>query len=421
MSYTCKEGYEFTGSPVALPSPVTWIPFGGAEYYLATDYYTDSWQAARVKCQALGGDLASITSFAVQKFLTETFGELGHKKWIGGRLGGSGHYEWVSGEPVEYKHFSCGLSPSRECLAMREDDEGKWEDRDCSEDDIDRFICQRGSSNIPFWQEVTAYGRTFGQVAHLESSCVTSYQAAVASCLSYGGKIASLPFTAAAEVVEREFGPHATTDIWVGLNDIQTEGTLVWEAGETYEEKVFPLLGLEEPLNSAARDCVVLSKTDFTLKMVECVPASYYGQVCMKGGSFSKSSYYNPLLHCESVICVQILPPSTSPKLSETSASCPPTTSRCSGGPTARRSAAPSAVCTVSRPTSSPTGAPIVTVRLQMIPAPPLWTASTSMAGLQAPVCLTATPLPLGAGRRKDKPLIVVLVGISEGLEPSAL
>ena len=173
---------------------------------------------------------------------------------------------------------------------MREDDDGKWEDLDCTEDDIDRFICQRGSSSIPFWAEVTAYGKTFGQMAHLESSCVSSYQAARASCLSYGAQLASLPFTAAAQLVETEFGPHSTTDIWVGLNDIETEGTLLWENGESYVEKVFPLWGLQEPKNSASRDCVVLSKADYTLQMVECVPTNYYGQLCMKGGSFSESS-----------------------------------------------------------------------------------------------------------------------------------
>ena len=146
MTYTCKDGYEFREEPVALPSPVTWIPFGGAEYYLGRDISADSWQAARVKCQALGGDLASITSMEVQKFLNETFQALNHKKWIGGRLAGPGNYEWVNGAPVEFKHFSSGLSPSLECLAMNGDDDGKWEDQNCTKNDIDRFFCQRGST-----------------------------------------------------------------------------------------------------------------------------------------------------------------------------------------------------------------------------------------------------------------------------------
>ena len=148
MTYTCNDGYEFRGEPVAVPSPVTWIPFSGAEYYQGWDTSADSWQAARVKCLALGGDLVSINSLEVQQFLNETFQDLDKKKWIGGRLVGSGTYEWVNGATVEFKHFKSGLSPSLECLAMGSEDDGKWEDQDCTKSDIDRFICQKGSSSL---------------------------------------------------------------------------------------------------------------------------------------------------------------------------------------------------------------------------------------------------------------------------------
>ena len=149
VTFTCNEGYEFREDPVALPSLVTWIPFGGSEYYQGRDSSADSWQAARVRCQALGGgaDLASITSLAQQNFLTETFTDLGYKKWIGGRLAGAGNYQWLNGDSLDFKHFSYGLNPTKECLAMKEDDGGKWEDQDCTKYDIDRFICQRESSN----------------------------------------------------------------------------------------------------------------------------------------------------------------------------------------------------------------------------------------------------------------------------------
>ena len=146
MTFTCYDGYEFRGDPVALPSQVPWVAFGGAEYYLGRDSSADSWQAARVKCQALGGDLASITSLEIQTFLTETFQDLHQRKWIGGRLAGPGTYQWVNGVVMEFKHFSSGLSPKLECMVMKEDDGGKWEDEDCMKYNIDRFICERESS-----------------------------------------------------------------------------------------------------------------------------------------------------------------------------------------------------------------------------------------------------------------------------------
>ena len=303
VTYTCRKGYEFLEDPVSVttPEPTTqgpstttttttttttvnvWTSFAGAEYYMGTDSGTDSWEQARAKCQALGGDLASITSFPVQKFLSDTFQDLQHNKWIGGKRTTSGTYEWVNGDAFEFTDYSCGLSPSKECLAMGS--EGRWEDQDCSRSDIDRFLCQKGSSSIQFWKDVEGYGKTFGQLSHLESSCVTSAQQAAQTCAGYGALLASLPFTSALELVQAEFGSHMTKPLWIGLNDRQSEGTFVWEDGSSQDDSLFKKWDKNSPENTESLDCVVLN-TGFKWELTDCSSTNSYGQLCMKGGPF---------------------------------------------------------------------------------------------------------------------------------------
>ena len=79
--------------------------------------------------------------------------------------------------------------------------------------------------------------------------------------------------------------------MWVGLNDRQAEGTLVWENGESYDESLFENWGTNEPKNEETKDCVVVSSSDFKWRMTDCSSTSHYGYLCMKGGSFGKNIY----------------------------------------------------------------------------------------------------------------------------------
>ena len=94
--------------------------------------------------QELGGDLASVPSFAVQKFLIDTFQDLDKDKWLGGQQSG-GAFTWVTGDTYLYQHNKCdfSLSSDKACLKMSGGDSGQWDGEDCSST-LDTFICQKG-------------------------------------------------------------------------------------------------------------------------------------------------------------------------------------------------------------------------------------------------------------------------------------
>ena len=94
--------------------------------------------------QELGGDLASVPSFAVQKFLMDTFQDLDKDKWLGGKQSG-GAFTWVTGDTYLYQNNKCdfSLSSDKPCLKMSGGDSGQWDGEDCSST-LDTFICQKG-------------------------------------------------------------------------------------------------------------------------------------------------------------------------------------------------------------------------------------------------------------------------------------
>ena len=163
---------------------VEWRQFQGAEYFLGSDPSIDSWEMARQHCQGLGADLASVPSWAVQKWLLDTYQRLDQDKWIGGRQT-SGAFAWVDGAAWDYTYTECGfqVESDKQCLKMKKDRSGLWEGGSCDDATVDAFICQKGSSTSQQWTSISG-----AQFAHMESECVTSWQGAVDTCTRYSGQ-----------------------------------------------------------------------------------------------------------------------------------------------------------------------------------------------------------------------------------------
>lgn len=67
--------------------------------------------------------------------------------------------------------------------------------------------------------------------------------------------------------------------MWIGLNDIETEDTLVWKNGETYQFTSWADTG---GANDEASDCVVMTSA-FQYENKTCSDTQVSGQLCMKG------------------------------------------------------------------------------------------------------------------------------------------
>jgi hypothetical protein len=89
--------------------PVEWrvAEGGNGHWYAFTDEYA-RWPDARAQAQAMGGDLATITTAAENGFLTSSFA--GRRFWLGGRRSQSNFsvFEWVTGEPWSYSSWAPG-------------------------------------------------------------------------------------------------------------------------------------------------------------------------------------------------------------------------------------------------------------------------------------------------------------------------
>jgi hypothetical protein len=96
-----------------------------------------------------------------------------------------------------------------------------------------------------------AAGFVVGADGHcfVKSPTPTSRAMAQSTCTSLGGALATI--TDATENVN--VASLGTTDRWIGLNDLTTEGTFQWPTGEGVSYTNWPV---GEPANTGANDCV---------------------------------------------------------------------------------------------------------------------------------------------------------------------
>ena len=296
ITYTCKKGYEFIEEvPLVTPVPTTttttttpgtttlsnlWKEFAGAHYYLGNSADTDSWDIARQKCQSLNAnaDLASVTSWSVQKFLIDTFPDmLGEEVWIGGKQV-SGAFTWINGDTYEYQYTDCGFQvDDKLCLRFRKDKDWRWDREDCATNNIDYFLCQTGTSTAKFWNTING-----AEFSHLENDCIVTADAAQASCQSYGGHLASVLTRNTLDQLQTTFRPESTQRMWIGLHDSNTEETLEWRNGDAYHFTHWSSSGDD---NDDDTDCVSLSPDNFHFKNNSCDSSSINGYICQKGST----------------------------------------------------------------------------------------------------------------------------------------
>ena len=96
-------------------------------YSIQTDTLT--WEAARNSCVALGGDLAAVTSVAVQAKLFDL--ESSVDFWIGGNdLTSDTTFSWINGDAWVYDNWNTNQPnhlTEQDCVKMKKNT-GRWDD-----------------------------------------------------------------------------------------------------------------------------------------------------------------------------------------------------------------------------------------------------------------------------------------------------
>ena len=204
-----------------------WKTFKGAQYAKGDDELT--WEQARAKCQDAGGDLATLHTWEVHKFILDEWGD-GFNAWIGlTDTETEGEYKWASGVPFEYHNWYPGCSApqndANDCVRWESIVDGRWDEANC--DFPEKFFCQKGTSESEFWNLMRG-----AEFAHFErKSCYDKdWDESRAICEGYGGDLAMVLSQDIFDDIISNFESGITGDFWIGLR--RTSGTFKWANGD---------------------------------------------------------------------------------------------------------------------------------------------------------------------------------------------
>jgi len=211
-----------------------------------------NWDDAEAQAVQLGGHLVTINSQAEQDWVFQTFGAFGGNTnralWVGLRKSSSGVWVWSSGEPVTYTHWAPGqpsdASDAGEDAvtmdAFRWDPPGQWNDFPHSGTSAEWFglqITYHGVVEVVPHHDWIKWPLSEGGNDHffaLTVSAYTNWFDAEAEGKSLDGHLASINSAGEQLFVEKAFlsGITRSNALWIGLNDLVSDGTFVWSSGE---------------------------------------------------------------------------------------------------------------------------------------------------------------------------------------------
>jgi hypothetical protein len=219
-------------------------------YYLLS---SSTWTEAEAKAIQLGGHLATINDEAENTWVFTNFSSYGGSSshlWIGlNDIATEGTFVWTSGETPAYTRWNSG-EPND---VSGNDDYGHinspvyypptatWNDHpntttDGSGHPFRGVVEITGVVPPPTGPQVVAGPLTNaanGSVYYLLSS--STWTEAEAKAIQLGGHLATINDEAENTWVFTNFSSYggSSSHLWIGLNDIATEGTFVWTSGET--------------------------------------------------------------------------------------------------------------------------------------------------------------------------------------------
>jgi glucose/arabinose dehydrogenase len=207
--------------PGTTPPP-TDFTYNGGTYRLTAPNLT--WEEAQTAARQAGGNLVTVNDAAENNWLVQTFGGT-EGLWIGiTDRTTEGQFAWASGAGVSYTNWAPGepnnAGGNQDYGWMNYSAPGLWDDRGAS--DRLRGIIEIRQTQPP--QEVFTYN---GKQYRLTSA--GTWNEAQTAAQGFGGNLVTINDAAEEAWLRQTFG---TSDLWIGLNDQQVEGSFVWANGE---------------------------------------------------------------------------------------------------------------------------------------------------------------------------------------------
>ena len=207
-------------------------PWGSVEFnrHFYRFYNTSmSYEEATEFCKDQGGHLVTITSAEENEFVASLFS--GATIWLGGNdIETDGKFVWDTGEYFFYSNWASGepnnAGPYVNQDYMRMYDDGTWDD---IEESSWPFVCEWDSYKDNTKVTIPQGATEFNGHSYIFIDTTFGWDAAAEFCVRRGGHLATISSAEENDVVHSLCG---ASNIWLGGNDCETEGTFAWMTGE---------------------------------------------------------------------------------------------------------------------------------------------------------------------------------------------
>ncbi|NXO79202.1 MRC1 protein, partial [Sitta europaea] len=253
LGYICKKRNITlvpSGDPGAFTCPDGWVPYVDHCYKIFRD--SKVWEGALTSCQKEGSHLASIQSLEEHSFMVSQLGyrdptlfpslEPTDKLWIGlNDRKVQMYFGWSDGTPVTYTKWHLG-EPSttnnrpEDCVLIKGQN-GYWADHVCEKKA--GYICKRKATPQIAGEkkEITAAGckkgwRRYGTYCYFIGHVPATFSEANTTCEGEEGYLATVESRYEQAYLTSLVGLRPEKYFWLGLSDVQDQGTFSWANGE---------------------------------------------------------------------------------------------------------------------------------------------------------------------------------------------
>ncbi|TMS09857.1 Macrophage mannose receptor 1 [Larimichthys crocea] len=202
-------------------------------YYQINSQSSLTWAQADASCKQQGASLVSITDPNQQAFMSALLASGNFRLWIGLVLDPEHNWQWTDGKPFRYLRWTTGNplpNPGHNCAFLDSTGQQSWLSSSCGK--RMGYICYKdGAPPTPPQIEQGFCPSPWipynGHCFHLQRVAKT-WSGAQIECRKEGGDLVSIRNAEDQGFVISQLGYASTDELWIGLNDIRTEGLFDW-------------------------------------------------------------------------------------------------------------------------------------------------------------------------------------------------
>nr|XP_040027916.1 macrophage mannose receptor 1-like [Gasterosteus aculeatus aculeatus] len=260
-------------------------PVTGAFYQVNTQSAL-TWAQADTSCRQQGAALLSITDPHQQAFVSALMGAGKHKVWIGLVLDPEHGWQWSDRKPFRYLRWNIGNpapNPGHSCAFLESAGEQTWQSQSCGKKQ--GYVCYKdGAPPSPPQIEQGFCAAPWipynGHCFHLQR-VIQTWSDAQKECRKEGGDLVSIRHVEDQSFVISQLGFASADELWIGLNDIKSEGLFDWSDHSTVS---FTSWEFGKPSTFADEDDCVLIRGE-NGNWADRLCSEKHGFICMKQSS----------------------------------------------------------------------------------------------------------------------------------------